>query len=206
MLPAAEINYAVEGTMDAAIARRLIIHCGGVPGLERVMGGKSKLDPNIVRYAQSARSLPWLIIRDLDHDADCGPTLRFEKLTHTYEYLCFRIAVRQIESWILFDEEALVAFLRVKHRRQQVDPETLENPKTAILNLGRRSSSLSVRRAIVPREGIGASEGPEYSAFMVEFVERHWRPEVAIAFNPDSSLARAARCLADLTQRARVVA
>jgi hypothetical protein len=203
MLPPAEINYAVEGIVDAAVARRLITHCGGALGLERVMGGKSRLDPVIERYAQSARFLPWFILRDMDHDADCGPALRFNKLAANVEYLCFRIAIRSVEAWLLADRASLVQFLRIPASQMPEHPEALANPKTTIVNLGRRSASLNVRRAIVPREGAGASEGPEYAAFMVEFAGSHWRPEVANKVDPHSSLSRAIRCLTELAGRAR---
>lgn len=200
----AEINFLVEGRVDAAIARRLISHVGGTPGLEKIAGGKSKLDPLLARYRQSAARLPWLIMRDLDHDAECGPSLKERLLPDSAELLCFRIVVREAEAWLMYDVEALSSFLKVSERLIPRNPEGLDDAKLTLVNLARRSRSSSIRTAMTPRPSSGATEGPEFSASLAAFVTEFWRPEVAAEVDDRSSLARAVRCLAALTARADI--
>jgi hypothetical protein len=197
-----EINYATEGIVDASVAEKLIRLCGAIPGLPRVAGGKTKLDPNIPRYAQSANWLPWLILRDLDNDAPCGAELRRALLDGDVPLLCLRIAVRQIEAWLMLDREAIASFLKVPLEKVPANPEELPHAKRAMIDLARHSSSRSIRQALVPREGVGASEGPEFAAQMLQFARDHWRPDVAAAAQPMSSLARAIECLRSLAARA----
>jgi hypothetical protein len=196
----AEINYAVEGYVDAAVARRLIQHCGGIPGLERVTGGKTKLDPLIPKYVASARMLPWLILRDLDFDAACPVEMRAALSQEVAELLCLRVVVREVEAWLLADGDALSEFLRVRPGLMPAAPESLRDPKQTLVNLARRSSSSAIRAAMVPTRSSGAQEGPEFASYLTEFVETHWRPAVAAA-DIDSSLSRALRCLTRLVQR-----
>jgi hypothetical protein len=74
-----EVNYLVEGVTDAAVARTLLRVGGATPGIERIMGGKSKLLSDLPKYNAAAVHYPWLAIRDMDHDAQCAPTLRQQK-------------------------------------------------------------------------------------------------------------------------------
>ncbi|WP_421739078.1 hypothetical protein [Caulobacter sp.] len=196
-----EINYATEGELDAIVAARIIEFCGGIPGLKRVAGGKSKLDPVIAKYVQSSHHLPWLIIRDLDRDEICAPLLARRLSAETPQFLCLRIAVRQIESWLLADRAAMSHFLKVPLARLPNDPESILDAKRAVVDLAANSKSKDIRLAMVPSVSSGASEGPEFSAFMTDFVIKHWRPEIASALIPNSSLDRAIRCLRSLVNR-----
>ncbi len=199
-----EINFATEGLVDAAVAERLIRHCGASPGHKGVSGGKSRLDPNIARYALSANHLPWLILRDLDHDAECAPALRNSLSSNDPELLCLRIVVREIEAWLMLDRESMCSFLRVRPSRIPNDPEGLDDPKQSLVNAARTSTSQGIRMALVPKPGAGASEGPEFAAQMVDFVWNHWDVQRALADNPTSSLARAVRCLQRLIEAAQL--
>lgn len=201
-----EVNYATEGLVDAAVAERLIRHCGGELGLRRVAGGKSKLDPRIANYVQSARRLPWLVVRDLDHDAACAAELRANLTNEVPDLMCLRIAVRQIESWLLSDRMAISEFLRVPVGRVPLQPEALDNAKLATVNLARHSASRRIRASLVPRTGSGATEGPEFAAMMVSFAQEHWRPERAAGLVEGSSLVRAINCLTRLIKAAEKLA
>lgn len=198
-----DVNFATEGLVDAAVAERLIRHCGAQPGNPRIAGGKTRLDPNIPRYVNSARQLPWLILRDLDHDAACGPELRQQLSSEELPLLCLRIAVREIEAWLMHDREALSRFLKVRVARIPEHAETLDDPKQALINAARSSTSSSIREAMTPRDGAGASEGPEFAAYMVDFVRNHWDIRRAVGQDQNTSLARAVRCLTRLVAEAR---
>jgi len=74
------ITAAVEGNVDEAVVWRLIEHVGGTPGPVYGRNGKNHLRQRVSNYNQAARLSPWIILVDLDHDAECAPPLRGEWL------------------------------------------------------------------------------------------------------------------------------
>ena len=107
--------------------------------------------------------------------------------------MCFRIAVREIEAWLLADRRALAEFLEVPLARVPAAPERVADPKRAMVGLAARSRSMDVRRDMVPRPGSGREVGEAYDARLIEFVQRRWRPEEAA--KRSESLRRALACL-----------
>jgi hypothetical protein len=157
-------------------------------------GGKSKLDSRIQAYNQAAGRWYWLVLRDLDLDANCAPELRHRLLPDAARHMAFRIAVRSIEAWLMADAEALADFLRIPRRQVPADPERLGDPKVAMVRLGSASRSRTIRQDMVPRPGSGARQGPGYAALLAEFAAQRWRPRIAANFS--DSLDRCLRCLA----------
>ena len=202
MQSAPEIHYLVEGDTDAAVARRLIRACGALPGMERVTRGKAKFSSNLPKYNAAANHYPWLAIRDLDHDADCAPTLIRTALPKASPLMCFRVAVREAEAWLLGDREVLARALGIPTSQIPDQPETLSDPKFTIVNLARRSKKRAVRDGLVPVQGSGISIGPEYAAWIIDFVQSDWDPRRAIESNGVPSLGRAFRALQRLVQSA----
>jgi hypothetical protein len=192
------ISAAVEGHLDDAVARKLIQAVGAEPGTVYGKRGKHGLKHKIGAYNNAARHGPWLVLVDLDHDADCAPPIRDSWVPKSSRYLCFRVVVREIESWLLADCEQLAKFLGVRPQRIPDRPEVLDDPKTTLIELARKSSRRDIRQDLVPRPGSDRSVGPAYSSRLTEFVEKDWRPEVA-AHRADS-LDRAMRCLRRLME------
>ncbi len=190
------ISAAVEGPLDEVVVRRLIACAGGQHGAVYGKNGKDRLRRQIQGYNNAARRTPWLVLVDLDNDAECAPPLRQSWLADPAPFLCFRVAVRQIEAWLLADHEALASYLGVARAKIPPDPESLPNAKDAMVNLASKSRRKDIRTDMVPRPQSGRVVGPAYSSRMIEFVERYWRPEVA-AERADS-LRRAIRCLREL--------
>ncbi|WP_456670374.1 hypothetical protein [Bradyrhizobium sp. USDA 3240] len=198
-----EINYLVEGVTDAAIARTLIRVGGATPGIERVMGGKSKLVADLSKYNAAAAHYPWLAIRDMDHDAACAPALRAQNLPSSNELMCFRIAVRETEAWLLADREAFASAIGVPFAQVPIQPETLEDPKLTIVNLARKSRKRAVKIGLVPEQGAGISIGPEYAAWIIEFAHTQWDPTRAVADGNAPSLSRTLRAIKGLIKTAK---
>jgi len=190
------ITAAVEGNVDEAVVRRLIEHVGGTPGPVYGRNGKDHLRQRIANYNQAARLSPWVVLVDLDHDAECAPPLRSAWLPTLSPYLCLRVAVRQVEAWLLADRERFAKFLSVSTSRIPHNPESVEHPKNKLVEIARYSRRRDIREDMVPRPGSGRSVGPAYTARLIEFVisERTgWRPEVAARYS--DSLNRSLRCL-----------
>lgn len=193
----------VEGVTDAAVARTLIRVGGATPGIERVTRGKSKLLADLPKYNAAAAHYPWLTIRDLDHDADCAPTLRAQTLPVVSELMCFRIAVREAEAWLIADREAFASALGVPLANVPNQPEALADPKQVVVNLARKSRKRAVRIGLVPEPSAGISIGPEYAAWMIEFAQNQWEPVRAAASGTVPSLSRTLRAVERLVKTAR---
>lgn len=195
------ISAAVEGDVDQAVVQRLVQHAGAVTGPVYGKNGKQALRRNINGYNNAANFSPWVILVDLNHEADCAPTLRQQWLAHPSQFLCFRVAVMEIESWLLADRENLCKFLRLPKERIPLNPERVESPKEFMVNLARRSRLRDVREDMVPHPGSGRMVGPAYSSRLIEFVTGQrdaWRPE--IASQSSDSLNRCLRCLRGIIQ------
>jgi len=193
------ISAAVEGIVDEAVARRLIREAGGIPGPVYDMKGKQRLLEKINGYNNAARLAPWLVLVDLDNDASCAPSLRQNWLPVSAPWLCFQIAVRQVEAWLLADAVSLAAYLGVAKRKIPGNPEALLDAKTAIVNLARQSRRRDIQQDMVPPPSSGRKVGPAYTSRLVEYVENHWQP--ARAAQHADSLRRAIQCLQRLVSR-----
>ena len=92
------ITAAVEGNVDEAVIKRIIEHVRATPGPIYGRNGKNFIRQRIANYDQAGRFSPWIVLVDLDHDADCAPALRNTWLPNPSPWMCFRVAVRQVES------------------------------------------------------------------------------------------------------------
>ncbi len=192
------IAAAVEGLVDEAVVRRVIACAGGQAGSIYGKNGKPALRRQIQGYNNAARFAPWVVLVDLDNDANCAPPLRQSWLPKPAPLLCFRVAVRQVEAWLMADRATLANYLGVPKSTISQDPESLPDAKAEMVNLARRSSRRAIREDMVPREGSGRRVGPAYTSRLIEYVHERWRPEVA-AEHADS-LRRAIGCLERLTE------
>jgi len=114
-------------------------------------------------------------------------------------YLCFRVAVREVEAWLMADAATLASFLGVVRNRIPPNPEQLDDPKTETVNLARRSQRRAIRKDMVPRAGSGRSVGPAYASRLIEYVRTSWRPEAAS--EQSQSLRRAIACLRQMMEK-----
>lgn len=188
------ISAAVEGIVDEAVARRLILFAGAILGPVYGRQGKQFLQHRISGYNAAAMRAPWIVLVDLNGNDACAPALSAAWLERPASvYLCFRVAVRAVEAWLLADGERIADFLRVRIANIPVNPEDLANPKETMVALARASRRMDIRRDMVPRDGSGRPVGPAYSSRLIEFASKSWRPEIAT--KRAASLARAVDCL-----------
>lgn len=194
-MPRPFIAAAVEGATDEAVVRRIIDHAGGQ--VETVYGkrGKDHLRQKIAGYNNAACYAPWIVLVDLDSE-NCAAQLRGAWLHAPAPLLCFRVAVREVEAWLMADSETLADYLGVSCSRISSAPERLPHPKEAMVNLARRSRRKSVREDMVPGERSGRRVGPAYPGRLIEYAATAWRPEVAA--RRSESLRRAIDCLCRL--------
>ncbi len=185
--PSTYFSLAVEGDLDATVAARIVALAGGA--VHNVYGkrGKNLLRRSVVGYNEAAKFSPWLFLVDLDHDFDCAPLLRKEWIPEIAPLMAFRVAIREVESWLMADSETLAEFLGVARARIPADVENLADPKRALVDIASRSRIKKIRDDIVPRPGSGRETGRAYSSRMIQYAETVWRPKVAAEYS--SSLA-----------------
>jgi hypothetical protein len=195
-MPGPVVYAAVEGKVDEAVVRKLIDHAGGSAGDVHVKQGKRNLKKRIPAYIQAAHYYRWLVLVDLDKE-QCAPKLKDAWIPQMPPaQFCFRVAVREVEAWLLADVEKIAEFLGVRRSKIPEQPETLEDPKAYLLELAQASKKRDIRQDMVPRSGSGIKEGPAYSSRMIEFTHSYWRPDFA-AKRADS-LRRAIKSLRSL--------
>lgn len=145
-----KISAAVEGDLDAVVLKRLIKFTGFSPGIIYGKHGKPFIMQHLSGYNQSARFIPWVVLVDLDMDFDCAPLLKEQRLPNSSQFMCFRIAVRSVESWLLADIEHLAKFLRISATKIPSNPETIQNPKKFLTSLAQNSIRKEIREDMVP--------------------------------------------------------
>jgi len=137
----------------------------------------------------------WVVVLDLDQEP-CAVTYVKSLLPERAAGMILRIAVREIEAWLLADRERIAAFLHVAVANVPLNPDLEPDPKATLINLARRCRKKALRDDIVPRLNSGLKIGPGYAGRISEFVtkeEYRWRPEVAAEHS--DSLKRCIRAL-----------
>lgn len=192
------LTGAVEGLFDEAVVKRLVVEVGGQLGDVYGKKGKAALLKKLGGYNAAARHSPWVVLVDLDRDGDCAPPARARWLPHSEPLMCFRIAVRAVETWLLADRERFARFLGVPVSSLPRSPEDVDDPKQLVVDLARTSRRRDVQVDLVPHSGSGRRVGGAYVDRLTEFVLKSWRPQAA-ADNADS-LRRCLQRLAELVE------
>lgn len=195
------ISGAVEGLVDEAVLRRLIVEAGAVPGSICGRDGKHYLRDRIKGYNSAARHAPWIVFVDLDHDEECAPPLRRAWLPQPARYMLFRVVVRAIEAWLLADRDRLASFLGISAARVPDNPDGLSDPKHALVQLAAKSRRREIREDMAPRPASGRPIGPAYTSRLMQFAAEEWNPKVAARNSP--SLCRCHQRIAELIATCR---
>jgi hypothetical protein len=147
------------------------------------------LKKTIKGWNGAAKSIPFAVLTDLDKYS-CPAELIAEWLTvPKHPNLLIRVAVREVESWLLADQRSMSGFLGISQNVLPQSPDDLPDPKAFLIELARMSRHGLIRESIVPRKDSTAKLGPGYNGCLGWYVRTHWRPEVAKLSSP--SLSRA---------------
>jgi hypothetical protein len=192
------VEADVEGIVDEAVARAVAesrgLRLGNVYGRQ----GKGQLLKRLSGYMEASIHSPWFVLLDLDTDAECAPAFLDQHASIPPVTLCLRVAVREVESWIMADRSPFARFMGVSGASVPGDPDELDDPKQTLVNLAQSSRSREIRNGIVPTPGGHRTEGPLYTTLLTEFVEDRWSPGRAATRSPSLT-----RCLAALERLAR---
>jgi hypothetical protein len=176
------INLAVEDLLSEVVLRT-ILHQSKRPyqvGVCYCKRGYGYLKKTIQGFNNAAKGTPYLVLTDLDR-AECPLRLIEEWLPcPKHPNLLFRIAVREVEAWLLADREAFAKFIGVRKELIPQAVDAIDDPKRTLINLVSRSRNRELREAIVPRPNSTAKVGPDYNGQLIPFVENHWKVEAAM--------------------------
>lgn len=185
---------AVEDELSAAVMRKLIQATGRNFVISRIMNarGYGRLKADMGKFKTASHVLPHVVLTDLDQ-YPCPPALLADwKALALPPRLLLRIAVREVEAWLLADREGIAAFLSVAKGKVPQNPEAEADPKRTLINLARRSRKKRLALELIPETGSSASIGPFYNARLSEFVNSSWDVERARTVSPslDRALCR----------------
>jgi hypothetical protein len=177
MIPVA---LAAEDALSESIGQRLLAELAprlAAPMLLR-RGGFGYLKSNLTRWRKLAELHPVVVLTDLDAAA-CPALL----LTDWFgdrarpQNLLLRVAVREAESWLLADHQAMRQLLG-QRGKLPVQPDALADPKQYLLSLAKLAPR-DVRLDLVKVAGAVSSQGIGYNARLTEWVQNEWSPKRA---------------------------
>jgi len=184
------ISLVAEGSMEKAVAERLLPFCGHELGT--VYGEHGCL---YIRH--KATAFRWLatettgvlVLSDFrDTGLECVPAALqeyvYNKLPNPPGTFMCRFSVNEIESWLLADRDGLAKFFDISMSRIPLNPECETYPKQTLVNLARKSKNRQIRDGVAPPSGHLSSVGPEYMSIMREFINYIWEIDRAISFAP----------------------
>lgn len=146
-------------------------------------GGFGQIRGNLEKYLCLAEREPVVLITDLDR-LSCAPLLiadwfQFKRFSR---FLCFRVAVREVESWLMADKINLAKFLGVAERWLPRSVEEELEPKQRLIKIASKGRK-NIRDELVGRGSDGAKQGFGYNEQLSKFVTSGWDPERAIALS-----------------------
>ncbi|MCU1245698.1 MAG: hypothetical protein JWN02_1608 [Acidobacteria bacterium] len=177
---------AVEDALSEAVVRRIVAVVRPDLKLYSVMrkNGHGYIRSRIRELNRTAQTIPVLVLVDLDRPEPCPADLIESFLpAPRASKLLFRVAVMEIESWVMADRPAFAKFLSVSLNRVPENPDTVLRPKEAIVSIAKRSARKAIRDDMVPSPGGTRMVGPAFNARLIRFVET-WDPEAAARVSP----------------------
>ncbi len=141
---------------------------------------------------------PVLLITDLDQRA-CASEMKHHWLGSATApaNLLMRVAVREIESWILADHDAIRQLIGTKGKLPPM-PDHLPDPKAHLVQLA-KSAPREVRSDMIKEQGAAASQGIGYNTRLQDLIQTRWNAERAATRS--DSLARARIRIRELAGR-----
>lgn len=185
------IALATEDALSESLGQRLLAEMA--PKLQAPMllrkGGFGYLRSGMPKWRQLSQRQAVVILTDLD-DTACPAALRADWLggLPCPENLLLRVAVREAESWLLADHEAMRQLMGAKGALPR-NPDELPDPKKFVLELAQKAPR-DVRLDMVRAAGAMSGQGIGYNARLTALVAAAWSPERAAERSPSLERAR----------------
>ncbi len=161
--------------------------------------GNGFLKKKLPELVGIAPNIPVIMLTDLDSNA-CASSIQAQWLgtLHKPDNLLFRVAVREVEAWLLADKEGFSGYANIPLNKLPDAPESLPDPKQTLLNLVTRYSPSALKKELVANHGGGPVQGIGYNDLLRQFVFHNW--SISRANSRSTSLARAKHRITELAQ------
>lgn len=182
------IAIATEDQLSEAIALRLIAELSTPHEVRHTLRkqGSGYLRSKMDNWRQMAQQQVMVVLTDLDR-VNCVVEFRKQWLGGDCpSNLLLRVAVREVESWVLADHTAMRELMGAKGTLPP-HPDALADPKQTLLQLA-KGAPRSVRDDLLKVAGSQVSPGLGYNARLTGWVASVWNPQRAAERSP--SLAR----------------
>jgi len=179
------IILAVEDKLSEVVSATILASLGIEVRVTLGFKGKSYLQSKALSLNKTAQRFPVLMLADQDSAAECPPTL-IQSWTRGRQnpHFLLRVAVMEIESWIMADRKGIADFLSIPLDRIPGNPDLIVRPKEFLVSLARKSKKKNLQAQIVPHPGSTNSFGPEYNLSLGKFVLSNWNIARAISTSP----------------------
>jgi hypothetical protein len=189
------VNLVFEDILSEAVLRKLVMRSQKkyLIGISYNAYGWGRIKNKINGLNNAAKGMPYLVLTDLDK-YECPPVLIRDWFTgEIHNNLLFRIAVREVESWLLACRGSFAKYLGVSENKIPADVDAISDAKQFLVNLTRRSRKRRIRLDIVPQDESTAKIGPAYNNRLVYYVENVW--DVGVACQNSQSLQKAIKAI-----------
>jgi len=141
--------------------------------------GNGYIKKGLKGFNDASKHSMWLVLTDLDNEL-CPLKLISKWLASINKNpnLIFRIAVKEIETWLLADKINFARYLSVSNAQIPENVESIQNPKEFIVELAKKSRKRSIREDIVPI-GSFTKIGRNYNNCLIDFVGNSWDLDAA---------------------------
>jgi len=175
------VNLVVEDLLSEAVLRRLLrdlnVSIATCYGLQ----GNNYIRQRLRAFYKASQYMPYVILTDLDNNP-CPPQLisNWGQGLNPSGAFIFRVAVKEVESWLLADRTNFAAYLGISPARIPNDVEGITNTKEFLINLAKGARKKQMREDIAPLAGSFGKRGKDYNGALIRFVRQHWDYNTAL--------------------------
>ena len=187
------VILAAEDRLSEAVATKILMNMGfkivrkpQKPRNSRLKGN-SYLKKRAPEFNRSATGpYYFFMLTDLDSPKICPPELIQSWINAPLNPRFFlRVAVMEVESWVMADQSAFAEFLRVPIQEVPTRTDEIPDPKALLLSLAQKSKSWRLRKDMLPKNGNKTSKiGPGYNNRLCGFVRDYWDMNRAVSVSP----------------------
>ncbi|HNW98528.1 MAG TPA: DUF4276 family protein [Bacteroidales bacterium] len=174
------LNLVFEDQISEFVMRKLAAICDDkfFISYSYYEEGFGYIKKNIDGFNEASKGCAFFVLTDLDK-TDCAPTLIKNWLNKkVHNNLIFRVAVREVEAWLLADIEGFSEYTGISIANFYDNPEKIDDPKIELFRLIKKCRKREIREDILPKDEY-AKIGPNYNERLGEFVFKYWNVERA---------------------------
>ena len=197
-----KIILVTEDLLSAAVSTKILAHFGIDIVQSVIYEGQTYLQRKAPSFNKTAHEACGVfMLTDLDSPNLCPPRLIASWLNSPRNSrFLLRVAVMEVESWVMADRRAFAEFLSIPVHRVPRNTDEILNPKEFLISLVLRSKKRRLREELVAtRITRTPHPGDKYNEHLSTFVKNQWDIDRAASRSPSLS-----RTIARLRQETEV--